>query len=180
MEKIGRNKIPILGELLTPVISSGEQLSRDDVVRRNCLVLLAKGLNLTKLTKPTTASLHTHFGTKNIVSVFYPRATGKTHHGVANVECLNFTVYKQHLRKSTRLQNKWVVFHPHPTSLDGSARPDDATLKKLGFTNVNNALADTIEALKNAPSPSQPPLNKTDIATLVKDVVLKESYKLRT
>ena len=114
VEKIGRNKIPILGELLTPVISSGDQLSRDDVIRRNCLVLLAKGLNLTKLIEPTTASLHAHFGTKNIVSVFYPRATGRIHHEVANVKCLNSAVYKQHLKKSVRLQNKWVMFHPHP------------------------------------------------------------------
>ena len=180
VEKIGRNKIPVLGELLTPVITLGDQLSRDDVIRRNCLVLLAKGLNLTKLIEPTTASLHTHFGTKNIVSVFYPRATNKIHHGVANIECLNSAVYKQHLNKSVRLLNKWVTFHPHPNSLDGSARPDEATLKKLGFADINNALADTIEALKNAPGPSQPPLDNTDIATLVKDVVLLENNKLRT
>jgi hypothetical protein len=180
VEKIGCNKIPILGELLTPVISSGDQLSRDDVIRRNCLVLLAKSLNLTKHIEPTTASLHAHFGTKNIVSVFYPRATSKIHHGVANIECLNTAVYKQHLNKSARILNKWVMFHPHPNSLDGSAKPEEATLKKLGFTDVNNALADTIEALKNAPGPSQPTLNKTDIATLVKAVVSKENTKLRT
>ncbi len=180
VEKISRHKIPILDELFTPVVSSGDQLSRDDVIRRNCLVLLAKGLNLTKLIEPTTASLHAHFGTKNIVSVFYPRATTKIHHGVANVECLNSAVYKQHVNKSVRLLNKWVTFHPHPNSLNGSAKPDDATLKKLGFTDVNNALADTIEALKNAPGPSQPPLNKSDIANLVKDVVSKENDKLRT
>ena len=180
VEKISRHKIPILGELLTPVVSSSDQLSRDEVIRRNCLVLLAKGLNLNKLIEPTTASLHAHFGTKNIVSVFYPRATTKIHHGVANVECLNSAVYKQHVNKSARLLNKWVTFHPHPNSLNGSAKPDDATLKKLGFTDVNNALADTIEALKNAPGPSQPPLNKSDIATLVKDVVSKENDKLRT
>ena len=180
VEKIGRHKIPVLGELLTPVISSDDQLSRDDVVRRNCLVLLAKGLNLTKLIEPTTASLHAHFGTKNIVSIFYPRASSKIHHGVANIECLNSAVYKQHLNKTVRLLNKWVVFHPHPNSLDGSARPDEDTLKKLGFSDVNNALADTIEALKNAPGPSQPPINKADIATLVKDVVSQENNKLRT
>ena len=180
MEKISRHKIPILGELLTPVVSSGDQLSRDDVIRRNCLVLLAKGLNLTKLIEPTTASLHSHFGTKNIVSVFYPRATTKIHHGVANVECLNSAVYKQHVHKLIRLLNKWVTFHPHPNSLDGSAKPDDSTLKKLGFSDVNNALADTIEALKNVPGPSHLPLNKSDIATLVKDVVSKENDKLRT
>ena len=69
---------------------------------------------------------------------------------------------------------------PHPNSLDGSAKPEKAILKKLGFRSVNNALADTIEALKNAPGPSQPLLNKSDIATLVKDVVSKENTKLRT
>lgn len=178
MEKIGRNKIPVLGEFLTPVISSGDQLSRDDVVRRNCLVLLAKGFNLTKLIEPTTASLHAHFGTKNIVSVFYSRSTNKIHHDIANVEYLNSAVFKQYLRKSTKLQNKWVTFHPQSNSLDRNARPDDVTLKKLRFTDVNNALADTSEALKNASGPSQPPLNKTDIATLVQDVVLKENNKL--
>jgi hypothetical protein len=180
VEKIGRNKIAILGELLTPTTSSGDQLSRDDVIRRNCLVSLAKGLNLTKLIEPTTASLRVHFGIKNIVSAFYPRTTSKIHHGIANVECLNSAVYKQHVNKSVRLLNKWVTFHPHPNSLYGSAKPDDATLKKLGFTNVNNALADTIEELKNVPGPSQPSFNKTDIATLVKDVVLEENNKLRT
>lgn len=167
MEKISRNKIPIIGELLTSVISSSDQLSRDDVVRWSGLVLLAKGLNLTKLIEPTTTSLHAYFGTKNIVSVFYPRATCKIHHDIANVECLNSAVYKQHLRKSVRLQNKWVIFDPHLNSLDGNTRLDDVILKKLGFADVNNTLADTIEALKNAPGPSQPPLNKTEIVTFV-------------
>ena len=180
VEKISRHKVSILGELLTLVVSSGDQLSRNDVIHHNCLVLLVKGLNLTKLIEPTTASLHAHFGSKNFVSVFYPRATIKIHHGVANIECLNSAVYKQHVNKSARLLNKWVTFHSHPNSLDGSAKPDDATLKKLGFTDVHNALADTIESLKNAPGPSQLHLNKTDIVILVKDVVSKENDKLRT
>lgn len=88
VEKIGKNKIPVLGELLIPVVTSRDQLSREDVIKRNCLVLLAKGLNLTKPIEPTTASLHSHFGTKNIVSIFYPRATRNIHHGIANVECM--------------------------------------------------------------------------------------------
>ena len=180
VEKIGCNKILVLGELFTPVISSSDQLSRDDVIRRNCLVLLAKGLNLTKLIEPTTTSLHAHFDIKNVVSMFYPRPTGKIHHGIANIECLNSVVYKKHLQKSVRIQNKWVTFHPHPNFLDESTKPDEATQKKLGFMDVNNALAHTIEALKNAPSPSQTPINKSDIAILVKDIVSKENNKLRT
>ena len=180
MKKIGRNKIPVFGVFFTPIISSGDQLSRNDIVRRNCLVLLAKGLNFTKLIEPTTASLHAHFGTKNIVSVFYPRSTGKIHHNIANVKCLNSVVFKQHLRKSARLQNKWVTFHPHSNSLDRNALPNDATLKKLKFTDVNNALANTIEALKNYLGPSQPPLNKTDIITLVQDVISNDNNNLIT
>lgn len=72
------------------------------------------------------------------------------------------------------------MFHPHPNSLDSNARPDDTTLKTLGFTDVNNALADSIKAMKNAPGPSQPPLNKNNIATLVKGVISKKNNKLRT
>ena len=86
IEKLGRNKIPIMGKLLTPVISSGDQLSHDDVICRNCLVLLVKCFNLTKLIEPTTASLHAHFDIKTIHSVFYPRATNKIYHWVANIE----------------------------------------------------------------------------------------------
>lgn len=56
------------------------------------------------------------------------------------------------------------MFHPHPNFVNENAWPDDATLKKLMF-------ADTIEALKNAPGPNQPLIDKTYIATLVKDVV---------
>lgn len=119
----------------------------------------------------TTASLQMHFGTKNIVSIFYPMATGKIHHGIANVECLNSAVYKQHLRKLARLQNKWVEFQPHPNFLDRSMRPNDATMKKVGFTDFNNALVDTVEALENASSSNQLPLTKTEIMTLVEDIV---------
>lgn len=118
-------------------------------------------------------------GEKNISSIFYPRAKHIVHHGIANVECLNAAVYKQFVRKSACLHGKWVEFQPHPNSLDGSARPDDATLKKLGFQDVHTALANTVEALKNVPGPSQKPLTKNDITAIVEEVVTKENSKLR-
>lgn len=179
MAKIGRNKIPVLGELLSPVIPTEDQLSRDDVIKRNCLVLIAKGLNLTKPIEHTTSSLKSHLGPKNISSVFYPRAKHTVYHGIANIECLNATVYKQFLRKSARLNGKWVEFHPHPNSLDGSARSDDATLKKLGFSDVHTATANTVEALQNAPGAAQKVLTKKDTTAIVEEVVTKENNKLR-
>jgi hypothetical protein len=108
LEKISKSRIPVLGELLQPIVTRGDQISREDVVKRNCLVLIAKGLNLTKSMDSTTEVLKTHLGSKNVTSIFYPRQKGSTHNGIANVECLNSAVYKQHLRKSTRLHSKWI------------------------------------------------------------------------
>ena len=180
LDKIDKSRIPVLGELLQPITNRGDQLSREDVVKRNCLVLIAKGLNLTKPMDSTTEVLKTHLGPKNVASIFYPRQKGSTHSGIANVECLNSAVYKQNLRKSFRLHGKWVEFQPHPNSLDGSAKPDNETLRKYGFLDVNNAIANTVEALQNAPGPNKKQLTKEDITTLVKDVVSEENGKLRS
>jgi hypothetical protein len=180
LERIDKNRIPVLGELLQPITNKGDQLSREDIIKRNCLVLIAKGLNLTKPMEATTEVLKTHLGPKNVASIFYPRQKGSTHSGIANVECLNSAVYKQNLRKSIRLQGKWVEFQPHPNSLDGSAKPDNETLRQYGFMDVNNAIANTVEALQNAPGLNKKQLTKEDITTLVKDVVSEENGKLRT
>ena len=180
LEKIEKSRIPILGKLLQPITTRGDQLSREEVIKRNCLVLIVKGLNLTKPMDSTTEVLKTHLGPKNVASNFYPREKGSTHSGIANVECLNSAVYKQNLRKSVRLHYKWVEFQPHPNSLDGSAKPDNETLRKYGFMDVNNAIANTIEALQNAPGLNKNQFTKDDITTLVKDVVSEENGKLRS
>jgi hypothetical protein len=180
LEKMDKHRIPVLGELLQPITNKGDQLSREDIVKRNCLVLIAKGLNLTKPMDATTEVLKAHLGPKNVASIFYPRQKGHTHSGIANVECLNAAVYKQNLRKSFRLHGKWVEFQPHPNSLDGSAKPDNETLHKYGFLDINNAIANIVEALQNAPGPSKKQLTKEDITTLVKDVVSEENGKLRS
>jgi hypothetical protein len=45
---------------------------------------------------------------------------------------------------------------------------------------VNNAIANTVEALQNAPGLNKKQLTKDDITTLVKDVVSEENGKLRS
>ena len=180
LNKISLSRIPILGELLQPIITRGDQISREYVVKRNCLVLIAKGINLTKSTDSTTEVLKTHLGPKNVALIFYPRQKGSTHSGIANVECLNTAVYKQHLRKPARLHSKWVEFLPQPNSLDDIAKPDEDTLRKYGFMDINNAIANTVEALQNAPGSNRKSLTKEDITTLVKDVVTEENGKLKS
>lgn len=121
-------------------------------------------------------------GVKNVVSIFYPRQKGDTHSGIANIECLNAAVYKQHLKKSARLHHKWVKFQPHPNSLDGSAKPSEETMKLLGFHDINTTLAGTVQALQNtaaAASTSKSQMSREELSTLVSDVVSKENSKLR-
>lgn len=90
VSKIQMYKITILGELLQSVSNTNtDQLSREEVIKRNCLVLIAKGLNLTKPTDQITSSLKAYFGLKNVVSIFFPSVVGSVHSGIANIECLN-------------------------------------------------------------------------------------------
>lgn len=63
--------------------------------------------------------------------------------------------------------------------MDGSAKPDKLTLKKFGFLDVNNSLANTVAAIQNAPGPSKSALLKDGITSLVEDVISKENNKLR-
>ena len=48
---------------------------------------------------------------------------------------------------------KYVVFTPHPESLDGINAPSKEKLVRLGFSDVNTALANTIQALENRHAP---------------------------
>jgi paraquat-inducible protein B len=51
-----------------------------------------------------------------------------------------------------KLLGKYVEFTPHPRSLDGANVPSELELTRLGFSDVNNALASTIETLENIPA----------------------------
>jgi hypothetical protein len=61
-------------------------------------------------------------------------------------------VYKKFGKKTVKLLGKYVEFTPHPRSLDGANAPSELELTMLGFSDVNNALASTIETLENMPA----------------------------
>lgn len=145
VSKISKFKLTVIGEILQPAIASTENPSHDGEIRCNCLVLIAKGLNLTKTIEQVVDSLRGYMGSKNIASIYFPWAIGNTHLGIANVKCLNAAVYKQYLRKTTRLHNKWIDLQPHSNSLDGSAKPNEEVLKQFGFMDVITALASTVK-----------------------------------
>jgi len=65
-------------------------------------------------------------------------------------------VYKTFYKKTVKLLGKHVEFTPHPRSLDGANAPNAIELNRLGFSDVNTALANTIEALENIPAKENP------------------------
>ena len=125
--------------------------------------------------------LKTLIGNKNVVSVYFPRAEGGLHTGVANVELFNAPIYKKFVNKTHKLQSKYVRFNPHPRSLDGIAAPTKEMLRDWGFHDLNTALASTMEALENATDTTskQRPTTKGEISTMVQDAIAARAQTLK-
>ena len=145
LRMLERNKILVYRELLQPSIQSTETFTKDKLAKRKCLLLIAKNLSQTKSMEETKASIREHIDIELVTSVYFPRARGIIKI-IANIECVNAIIYKQHVKKSARILGKYVTFYPHPKSLDGSLKPKEDMLKKLGFLDVNTALVGTVIA----------------------------------
>ena len=146
-----KHTITIGGEVLRPIAQTSEGLTEEEIAKRNCLVLIAKNLNQTKSTTATEEAIRRLIGIELVMAVYFPRAQGTTHTGIANIECGSAIIYKSHARKTDRILSKYVTFYLHPKSLDWALKPSEKTLKKFGFMDVNAALANTVEAVKKAP-----------------------------
>ena len=176
LKKILKHTITIGSEVLKPVAQTLEGLTEEEIAKRNCLVLIAMNLNQTKSTTATEEAIRRHIGTELVTAIYFARVQGTTHTSVANIQCESAMVYKSHARKTDRILGKYVTFYPHPKSLDGALKPNEKTLKKFGFMDVNATLANTIEAVKKAPQNSK---IESDIATLVANEVSKKTKGLK-
>jgi hypothetical protein len=81
-------------------------------------------------------------------------------------------VYKKFIRKNTKLLGKYTKFIPHPKSLDGINASSQDKWTRLGFSDVNTTLANTVEALENAPTKG---LTRQEVKTMME----VETSKLR-
>ena len=152
-QRIKENKLTYNHEVLDGKLADRSLASKDDVARKNALILIAKNLNKAKSVEEIEESIKKHMGAKNAVNFFFKRdeKNGK-HLGSCNIQCLNAMVYKKFGKKTVKLLGKYVEFTPHPRSLDGANAPSEGELARLGFSDVNNALASTIETLENIPA----------------------------
>ena len=139
------------------------------------MVLIAKNLNKTKTTAALEEGIKKLFGEENVAGIFFRLEKGK-HVGSCNVQCLNAAVYKKYVKQNHPILGKYVEFSPHPKSLDGIDAPSAIELTRLGFSDVNTALANTIQALENAPSKGY---TKADLSKMVEEAVNKGAVVIR-
>ena len=152
-QRMKEHQITYNHEILDGKLADRSHASKDDIARKNALILIAKNLNKAKGIEEIEKNIEAHMGPKNAVNFFFKRddKNGK-HLGSCNIQCLNAMVYKTFAKKTVKLLGKHVEFTPHPRSLDGANAPDAIELTRLGFSDVNIALANTIEALENIPA----------------------------
>ena len=150
-KKINTYKISLDNEIFEAKFTSRDKLTEDDKARKNALILIVKNLNKIKDTETIEYELKKHMGERNVLNIFFKIENGK-HIGSCNVQCLNAAVYKKFVKKNVKLLGKYIEFTPHPKSLDGINAPSQEELTRLGFSDVNTALANTVEALENAPT----------------------------
>ena len=73
-------------------------------------------------------------------------------------------------KKNGKILGKCVEFNTHPKSLDGTNASSNEELVRLGFQDVNTALANTVEAIENATSKGY---NKVDFEKMIEKTVIQ-------
>ena len=170
---IRKNKITFGHESVDVTIGKP---SGDDLAKKNALILIAKNLNRLKPKEILESEIRAYMGEKNVLNIFFKTDDKGKLTGVCNVQCLSAAVYKKFVKKNHKICNKYVEFAPHPKSLDGISKPSGEELTRLGFNDMNTALANTVEAMENAPSNG---LGKKDIHQMVEEAVAKGTAIVR-
>ena len=170
-KKINTYKISIYNEIMDAKFTSRDKLTEDDKAKKNALILIIRNLNKTKSTEEIEHAIKKHMEEKNVINIFF-KMENERYVGSCNVQCLNAAVYKKFVKENAKLLGKYVEFTPHPKSLDGINAPSLVELSRLGFSDVNTALANTVEALENAPYKG---ITRQEVKTILEE----ESSKLR-
>ena len=109
-----------------------------------------------------------------MVNTFF-RLEGGKHVGSCNVQCLNAAVYKKFSKKNGKILGKYVEFCLHLKSHNGINAPTNEELVRLGFSDVNTALTNIVEAMENATSKGY---NKVDFKRMVEKVVIQGTEEI--
>ena len=98
--RMKENKITFNHEILDGKLADRTIATKDDIARKNALILIAKNLNKSKSIEEIEKNIEEHMGPRNTVNFFFKRdeKNGK-HLGSCNIQCLNAMVYKKFGKK---------------------------------------------------------------------------------
>lgn len=85
---------------------------------------------------------------------------------MVNIEWLNATVHHQFVNKTHEVYGTHITFTPQSRSFEGSLKPRKEEKQRYGFCGINTTLANTIEAIQNAPS-AQPKVGRTKVIAII-------------
>ena len=161
--------------------SRGEGLTEEELKKKNATMLCLYGLHKMKKIEDTKESIKAVIGGLNVASFYFPGQVGELHKGTANVQCLNAIVYRQWVGKTVEIFGKHVNFAPHPKSLQGAIPPTKEEQERLGFCDISTAIADTLEATRNAPQLKGRSniITREDIGVLVETAIDKRNDQLK-
>jgi hypothetical protein len=182
--KTMKHKAAINGKLIHPTTNNSKKLTEAELAKRNYLILIAVNLNMNKTIEEIELGIKEILGDKNVVNFYFPRRHDNAHSDTVNMECQFPTTYKQHVKQTVKLHNKYVKFTPHLRSMDGANAPSEDTLEKFGFLDVNTALANTIQAIQNVQGPIASSNGKKDVTceeltAFVKEKISEEHQQLK-
>jgi hypothetical protein len=160
--------------------SRGEGLTEEEIKKKNATMLCLYGLHKMKKIEDTKDSIKAVIGNLNVASFYFPGQVGDLHKGTANVQCLKAIVYRQWVGKTVEIFGKHVSFTPHPKSLQGAIPPTKEEQEKLRFCDISTAIADTLEATRNAPQHKGKGsiLTQEELDALVENAMDKRNEKL--
>jgi hypothetical protein len=176
-EKIIKLQVTIDKQIIAPS-AAARKLTAKEVAKKNCLVIIARNLNLTQPTSEVAKNIQELIGDKLIVDIYFNRAQGEMHNGTANIEVLNPAVYKKFVKQTVKIGGKHVKLAAHPRSLDGLSPPDEATLREFGFLDVNTAIANAVLTLEHTPvEKGRETITKKEMASFVMGAIEENSTR---
>ena len=178
--KMIKSQVVIVGEILTPITTRPTKLTDKEKAKRNGLVLIVQNINRAKPVAEVKTAIKGLLGTKNVANIFFPNQEEQLYIGIANTEVTMPATYKQYVTKNIKMLNHYMKFTPHPHSLDRLAASNKTQLKEFGFIDINIALANTVESLRNTPGTSTlNVVSKAEIAEMVKEAVIEGNKTLK-
>ena len=143
VEKLVEYKTTFGNKILSTTFKEGEKLTETQLAKKNCLMLVLQGLQLTKDIEETIHAIKELMGPKNVSSHYFRSQHGLLHGTSVNIECLNPKVYHHFINKTHKIFNTHITFTPHPKSL----KPTQEEEESFGFCGINSTLVYTLEAI---------------------------------